>query len=153
VAKRGKGQQPAAKPAVNLNKVRVDKVKVEKGKGDKAKGDKVKVEKVTIGSLGGDSVRVGDEKVKIDCLGGDSVKVDEKCLGCSAERTERIKRTGALLSVAGGILSVIAGLLLFGRVLVEARKQPPPVAPIQIFQCAPVINVTVPAPKDSRRKR
>lgn len=76
----------------------------------------------------------------------------KKCLGYSAERTERIKDPAAILALVTVILGLIANLLLFGRAIVEARNQQvPPAAPIQAtIQCSPVISITVPAPKKVR---
>ena len=95
------------------------------------------------------NVKVDKNRVnKVDRVEVDTLKIEKKCLGCSAERTERIKYRTAIIALVAGILSLVAGLLLFGRTVVEARKQQtPPAAPLQIMQCAPTINVSVPAPR------
>lgn len=99
----------------------------------------VKVDKVRIAKVKVDKVRA--EKAKVD-----KVRVDKKCLGCSAERTERIKLTTAVIALVAAILGL---MLFFGKQTVEAGKQPtPPAAPIQQnIQCAPEITITVPADK------
>jgi hypothetical protein len=127
VAKRTKPRQVRRKPAVKTVKARVDKTRVGKPKVDTVRVDKAKVAGVQV----------------------DKVRTDKKCLGCSAERTERIKYRTAIIALVAGVLGLSAGILLFGRVVVEARnQQAPPAAPLyQSFECAPVISVTVPAAK------
>jgi hypothetical protein len=134
VAKRTRHRRAGRKPAVKLDKVKIDRARI-----DNVEVKTPKLDKVTV------------DEIDIARVAVDDVPVEKKCLKCSAERTERIRRQTAIIGLVAAILALT---LFFGKEVVEARKAlPPPALPIQqIIECLPVISVTVTAPEE-RNKR